>query len=167
MFIIQIGCDTMDLRWSHQRRSQGQLHSQTELCNVARRLGLSEEDQRGKWLAEFWKETMFVAIGIPDSWETKQNFVWTASKCQTSESDCQSNHICEMFFLQDAFRVAVALWALSDGKTLSLQLLVGALEGKAGWEILLPSICWVKSEYSVKKTFISTAHPKNWWEKQI
>ena len=73
----------------------------------------------------------------------------------------------DVFFLQDAFRVAVALWALSDGKTLSLQLLVGALEGKAGWEILLPSICWVKSEYSVKKTFISTAHPKNWWEKQI
>ena len=32
-------------------------------------------------------------------------------------------------FQQDALRVAVALWALSDGKALSLRLLVGALEG--------------------------------------
>ena len=36
-------------------------------------------------------------------------------------------------FHQDALRVAVALWALSDGKALSLRLLVGALEGLVSW----------------------------------
>eukprot|EP00434_Breviolum_minutum_P022206 symbB.v1.2.019601.t1/scaffold1611.1/size109513/7 len=69
------------LGWLEAMCGSGQLHSQTELCNVARRLGLSEED---------------------------------------------------------AFRVAVALWALSDGKTLSLQLLVGALEDARELQLLAP-----------------------------
>ena len=77
----------------------------------------------------------------------------------------ESDHICEMFVFQDAFRVAVALWALSDGKTLSLQLLVGALEGdvgfffaEAGWEIFFPNF-WVNSEYLAKQPLF--AHQKN------
>jgi len=69
------------LGWLEAMCGSGHLQSQTELCNVARRLGLSEED---------------------------------------------------------AFRVAVALWALSDGKTLSLQLLVGALEDARELQLLAP-----------------------------
>lgn len=55
--------------------------------------------------------------------------------------------------------MAVALWALSDGKTLSLQLLVGALEGDSGWEILFAAICWVVSVYILgKRKRLSALH---------
>ena len=146
----------------------GEIQSQTELCNVAQRLGLSEEDI---WLSvtlpgadsPLWHNSAMLGRSGPANDSDDNGCSWAfhelyefgfvhvdffAPMSHKMMTRCRCCH-------QDALRVAVALWALSDGKALSLRLLVGALEGFAQ---LKDHRCWQTAWWTLTQWNIMEHH---------